>query len=168
VLLGKEDLLVTADGTDSDQVEADVQSAVRKLIAIDDERSAGQAVAPGASPAAPAPGAAAPAATNYGGMVPGDSAAQAAPAPAEGSRRAVVPGAAPRAPEPDEAGVVSKEHRAAAPAAVPVANDEAARKPGAQADAPPAERPAEEEKPAPKKKGKGIKGKSGTEKWDDE
>jgi hypothetical protein len=169
VLLGKEDLLMTADGTDSDQVEADVQHAARKLIAIDDERSAAQATAPGAAPAAPAP--AAPAASNYGGMVPGDAAAQAAPAPAEGARRAVVPGSAPRAPEPDDTGVVSKERKVAAPSAVPAAvpNDEAPAKPAAQAaDAPPAERPAEEEKPAPKKKGKGIKAKSGTEKWDDE
>ncbi len=164
VLLGKEDLLMTADGTDSDQVEVDVQHAARKLIAIDDERSAAQAAAPGAAPASAAP---APAATPYGGMVPGESAAQPPAAPADGARRAVVPGSAPRAPEPEDTGVVSKERKVAAPGAVP--NDEAPAKPAAQAaDAPPAERPAVEDKPAPKKKGEGIKGKSGTEKWDDE
>ena len=175
-LIGKEDLLLTADGTDSDQVEADVQVATRKLIAADDELATASGLAVGAT-AAPASSASARAplvplpivpgpAQAYDGMF-GKTDGAAAPAP-EGSRTPVLPGARPAEPAADDTGLLGRERRVAQPGsgATAVPKDEA------DAEAPKPERPAGEpgrtESKQKKRKEKGIKGKSGTERWGDE
>jgi PEGA domain len=183
-LISKDDLLLTADGTDADQVEADVQTSARKLLAADEDSGAAGATAAAPSASATAgPARAAPAPQGYGGMPGG----QAAPAPAAEGRRAVMPGAAPAAPEPtsDEPGLVVKERRVAMPGPSPAPSPAAqpgdapattgsAAAPSAAAaaqagDAPRPERPAGEPKRESKSaKEKGIKGKSGTEKWGDD
>ena len=168
VLIGKEDLLMTADGTDSDQVEADVQMSARKLIAADDDQTAEAGVAapaPGTASAARTPAIPAPA---YDGMVGKKEAPAAAPAP-EGARTPVMPGARPPEPPADDTGLVGKDRRVAVP------KDDAPASPASPAaaeaaDAPKPERPAgepERTETKAKKKDKGIKGKSGTEQWGD-
>ena len=177
VLIGKEDLLLTADGTDSDQVEADVQVSARKLIAADDEltaavaapRSAEASAAPARTPAMPAP-----APAGYDGMYgKKETATAAAPAP-EGTRAPVMPGVRPPEPPADDTGLVGKERHVAVPkdeAPGSPASTPASPAAAAAADAPKPERPAGEPdrtETKKKKKEKGIKGKSGTERWGDE
>lgn len=150
-LVAKNTLLLTADGTDADQVESDTQQATRKLIALDTD--ANEPVQKNGGKNAPAP---------------------AAPAPesASGDRRAVMPGSAPAAPAPadDDPGLAARERKPAAPAA-PQAQAEAAPAATASDDKPaPASADAAKKKKAQDKKKKGIQGKSGTERWgeDDE
>ncbi|MBS2020899.1 MAG: PEGA domain-containing protein [Deltaproteobacteria bacterium] len=189
-VLGKTDLLLVADGTDADQVEADTQTSARKLFALDNDDSDVRA--------RPAPSA--PQETSRVAM-PREQPQQRQPesqqaqptsqAPAgysgmmdSGGRKPIMPGAAQPAPDPtastntDDPGLVQGKERKAV--AVPMdekpaspAQDRpaaAADKPAsAQAeDAPPPERPAGTERKDDKKKAKGIKGKSGTEKWGDD
>lgn len=145
-VIASKSLLLITDGTDADQVEADSQGAMRKLISQDGMPEDGAAAAPVAA-AKPA----------------------AADAPAE--RRMVMPGtmpaAAPQATA-DDPGLVAKE-----PARHVVQPAPAADAPATDAPAPASTAAVQEEKKqqdsaSKKKKGKGLKGKTGTEDWDDE
>jgi len=189
-LLGREELLLVADGTDSDQLEFDTQEAARKLFALDD----------GSHPAAPLPASPAPAysstAASQSYPPPEPAPIEPAPAPApaassDGSRHMVMPGAATPAPPPpppeaaptaDDPGLVGKDRRpvapvSQAPAPTPIDEAPAPVSPAANAsasnqaaDAPAPESPAGQPKPDPKKKKKDkqkdLHNKSGTEGWD--
>jgi hypothetical protein len=218
VLVGKDDLLLTADGTDADQVEADIQAATSKLLAADDEATArqGSAAGDGGEPApaqtqttapaasappprsAPPPASVPPPSASYGGMFGTHGATPPippAPPASDAPRKPVIPGAAAAAPTPDEPGLVKKERRVAIPPPPPIrgsgapapATPAAAASPAGDHDrAQPAEpasleslrpdrkekagdsHPAEPAKKKDKDKDKGIKGKSGTEGWDDQ
>lgn len=178
-LVAKSVLLLTADGTDADQVEQDTQAATRKLIALD--VSAGEApVVRGAAAGAPgSPTAAGATAPGSAAAVPASFAPARAAALDPGERRAVMPGSFPAAAAPaseDDLGLASRERGPAAPLAPAASAEAAAAVPFAAA---PAAAALGDEKAAPsstdeaakkkkdKKKKKGLQGKSGTEHWDD-
>jgi len=160
-LLGRQEMLLTADGTDADQLEFDAQEAARKLFALDSNSAAD----PSAT-AAPAPAFA--------------PTAQAAPTAAGGDHRPVMPGSAPpalpppppeAAPTADDPGLVGKERHVAAPGSAPAFSPEPAPVEPAHSaqassgDAAPADpQPAKKDEKKKKKK-KDLHSKDGTEGW---
>jgi len=145
-LVGVKSLLATADGTDADQIEADVTAAVNKLVSQDAEESTTATDKPAAA-AAEKP------------------AAEAPKAATESARKPVMPGAAEKpAPSPtaDDPGLVSHERKVAVPASATAADS---KEPVAKEAPAPASK--QENKTKKKKdKSKGIQGKTGTEDWD--
>ncbi|HUJ26086.1 MAG TPA: PEGA domain-containing protein [Myxococcales bacterium] len=142
-VIASRSLLLTADGTDADQIEGDVGNATRKLVEQD------------AAPAADATAAAAPAA---------------AATPAV-ERKVAIPGAMPATPAPtaDDPGLVAKERKVAmpAPAPAPASKAEASKDaPGEKDKDVPA--PASKAENKKKPKARGIQGKTGTEDWGDD
>ena len=143
-VIASKTLTLVADGTDADQIEADTQAAVRKLISADDTDDA---PAPSDMPMAAAP---------------------AAPA----VRKPMMPGALPPiatpssggVPSADDPGLVAHERRVAIPARTTEKPASAAATPGD----PPAPTSKEVVKRRDEKKRKGIQEKTGTEAWDDE
>jgi hypothetical protein len=159
-LLGRQELLLTADGTDSDQLEFEAQEAARKLFLVDDSGHA--AALPAPLPDAPAD---------------------------DSPRRAVMPGAASAAPaapaesapSADDPGLVGRERRPVAPLAplapAPAGPAPSSDRPAAVGESPdtsaapapdqPASANASDEKKKKKKdKKKDLHTKSGTESWD--
>ena len=149
-LIARQSLLLTADGTDEDQIELETASAGRKIVAQDsggEEPVARAVAAPDRKPAAPQ----APASDEDPGLV-------------KRERRVAIPSA-------------SASSAATSPAAEPPAPAASGAASGAAQGAVAAEPPSSADKPAPqstdenkrkKKKGKGLKGKTGTEGWDEE
>ena len=138
-LLARSNLLLTADGTDADQIEADTQAAARKMFEKD-ALASDEAVAPAGDRKA---------------LMPSAELGPASPAPADdasglvsrGRRRVAVP----------SAGVVS--------AASDKPEAAVADKPEGASDRPAPS--STEENKRNQKKGKGLKEKKGTEHWDD-
>lgn len=141
-LLARSNLLLTADGTDADQIEADTQSAARKMFAKDP--SADEAVAPAGDRKA---------------LMPGAS----SPAPAREAPAAIAPAS------DEDPGLAARGRRVALPGAGSAAPPDilAGDKPEAAVADKPAPASTQENK-SRKKKGKGLKEKKGTEHWDDE
>ncbi len=172
-LLGRQQMLLIADGTDSDQLEFDSQEAARKLFALDE---AGRPFAPTEASAPPAATTSPNAAQAPRAPPAPPTPAPAATAQAESSHRAIMPGSAPTAaappePTPDEPGLVGKDRRAAAPGAAPAFSPDAPAPsatpaPAATSNESTAEQPAPKKDEKKKKKGKDLHHKDGTEGWD--